>query len=401
MKHLKRLLIILILLPFLSYGQNSNNSTVSDLLDYINTEVGKYNKYEANFSVEGKFLVFGNKFGEARIPFSKIGFRMDEKTYSIDIFCLDNKKCINMYNEDGKLSTWAYYNVSMPDGDEMAESGYTVFNKFKKLKGIVLGEIIVDTESSAALLFYINRQFSKYNKYNTQFDIDKEANKLIFTNQFGIARIRFADIGFKLNKKTKSIDVYCLDGSKCIDKYDDSGELSTWNYYNVSMPDGDEMASEIYTVLTKCKKLKRSILGTTQNDDVVHYDDDNNEEVIDVVVDDGLSIDDLLNYINSEIRKYNKYGSRLSVDGDKLIFMNNFGRADISFRSIDFRIDEEHNSIDIYCIDGSKCIDKYDNSEELTNWDYYNISMPDGDGMASSAVTVLERCKALKKKALR
>lgn len=383
MKHLKILLIILALLPFSSYGQGSNNSTVKTLLHYINTEVSKYNKYEANFNVEGKFLVFANKFGVARIPFHKIGFRMDVKSYSVDVYCLDNEKCINMYDDDGKRSTWSYYNISMPDNGGMAESGYTVFEKLKQLKRIVTGENITDSDEPTALLFYINSQFSKYNKYDSRFDIDKETNELIFVNKFGIARIPFANIDFKINEKTKSVDVYCLDGEKCIEKYDGSGELTTWSYYNVSLIDGDEMSSEIYTVLRKCKKLK------TYFSDVTDYVD--NEE----------SIDELLNYINLEVSKYNKFGSLLSVDKDKLIFMNEFGRADIAFKAIGFKINDKTKSIDIYCLSGEKCIEKYDDSGDLTTWDYYNISMPDGDEIASTATTVLEKCKALKKKALR
>ena len=393
MKKLKTLLLILTLLPFLSYGQTANSSTVSSLLNYINIEFGKYNKYDTYFSVEGKFLVFVNKFGEARIPFKKIDFRINDKTKSVDVYCISDEKCINKYDDNGKLTTWDYYNVSMPDGDGMASSIYTVLDKCKQLKSIVLGVNTLKSDQPTALLRYINSQFARYNKYDSRFDVDRSSNELIFNNKFGTANIPFSEIGFRLNEKHKSIDVYCLDGEKCIEKYDDSGELTTWDYYNVSMPDGDGMASSIYTVLEKCKTLK-TYFSNVHRDGDEFIDDD-------VSIDDDSSIDELLTYINSEVSKYNKYGSRLSVDGDKLIFMNEFGRADIPFRAIDFRMNEKHNSIDIYCIDGEKCIEKYDNSDALTTWDYYNISMPDGDGIAATATTVLQKCKALKKKALR
>ena len=380
MKKLKTLFVILTLFPFLSYGQTSNYSTVSSLLNYINTEVGKYNKYEAYFDVDQKSLVFANKFGVAKIPFSEIDFRMDRKSFSIDVYCLAENKCIKMYNNEGDLSSWNYYNVSMPHNGGMAESGQIVFAKFKELKKIIATQNVVAADASTVILRYINSQFSKYNKYDTHFDVDRVRNQLIFTNQFGTANIPFSDIDFKLNAKTKSIDVYCLDGEKCIKKYDDNNELTTWNYYNVSLQDGDEMANEIYTVLENCKKLKTYFSN---------------------IVDEGESIDEILVYVNSEIGKYNKYGSRISVDGDNLIFMNEFGRSDIPFRWIDFRMNYEHNSIDIYCIDESKCIKKYDDNGELTTWNYYNISMLMEGGIAPTAKVVLEKCKSLKKRVLR
>jgi hypothetical protein len=388
MKLLKTILTILILLPSLSFGQTTNNPKVNSLLDYINTEFGKYNKFDAHFGVEGNFLVFSNQFGVARIPFKNLDFRVDEKSSSIDVYCISGEKCINKYDDNGVLSTWDYYNVSLIDGSTMAGSIYTILDKCKQLKSIMTGNVTNDSDDANALLTYINKQFSKYNKYGSQFDVDKYAKALIFKNEFGTANIPFSEIGFRINEEHVSIDIYCLDGSACINKYDDSGELTTWDYYNVSMPDGDGMASEIYTVLEKCKKLRTYFV-----------DNDNVDE--DVPVEDNSNIDELLTYINSEIKKYNKYGARISVDRENLVFMNDYGRANIPFSSIDFRMNDEHHSIDIYCLNGSKCIEKYDNSDNLTTWDYYNISLPDGDGMAQSATQVLQKCKTLKQKALR
>lgn len=374
---------IFLLSSVITFGQTaSNRNKIDQILDYINREFATYNKVEAHFRVEDEKLVFANKFGVARIPFQKIDFRINDKTNSIDIFCVANDKCIYKYDDDGKLTTWDYYNVSMPDGDGMASSKHTVLSKCKELKNLVLGVNNDVSGDMNSLLQYVNSEISRYNKYSAALNV--QGTNLIFTNEFGRASIPFQHIDFRMNTKHNSIDIYCLDGSKCIEKYDDKGALTTWDYYNISMPDGSGMAASGNTVLQKCKAIKSLALNGDNN----NYDDNSDHD---------NSVSGLLRYINGEFDKYNKFESHFVVQGKNLVFTNEFGKASIPFSSIDFRMNYKHNSIDIYCINGDKCIEKYDDNGELTTWDYYNVSLPNGDRMAASANNVLAKCSSLKK----
>lgn len=366
---------LLVFFTVLAFGLSNDvlGQSVKSNLRYINSQFSEFNKYESEFDVSGSSLVFKNKFSTSYIPFKDIDFRINYKHKSIDIYCIDGSKCINKGDMD-----WDYYNVSMLDSDgKMAKSIFETLEKCRQVrKEYVNREKYVSYgNSEKELLRYINRQFDRYNKYYSRFGV--EDSKFVFSNKFGTAKLSFDDIYFKVNAGTKSVEFHCSDGSKCIQKYDFKGKLTTWDYYNVSLvEEGGSMSDVVYTVKEKCDKLKAMHSGG------------NNP------VDDGEeSIAGLLKYINSEFGKYNSYDARFEVRNGKFIFSNNMSSADpLDFNDIGFRINKGTKSVEIYCLDYSDCIRKGG-----SDWDYYNVSMLDGDEMASTAYTVYEKCKLLKK----
>ena len=364
------------------YGDNEKG-----WLNYINRQFDLYNKYYSRFEVEDDMLVFSNKFGTAKIPFSDIDFKVNPNTKSIEFHCKNGSKCIRKYDFDGDLTTWDYYNVSLvTDSDEMASVVYEVKERCDKLKAAHdNGGNNDDTPSGDDdiddLLAYINRQFDRYNKYESSFRVDVRNKTLIFANEMSTADpLKFEDIGFRLNTQHKSIDIYCLDGSECMSK---GG--SDWDYYNVSLvTSGGDMASEIYTVLEKCKELKRLVLaGGGGGGSCAQFKNSND-------------IDGILDYINCNFDRYNKYESSFRVDvrNKTLIFANEMSTADpLRFSDIGFRLNTQHNSIDVYCLDGSECM-----SKGGSNWDFYNVSLVTSSGdMASEIHSVLAKCKELKR----
>jgi len=365
---------------YLRYGNSEK-----DLLRYINRQFDMYNKYYSRFSVDDGKFVFSNKFGTAKISFDDINFKVNKSTKSIEFHCQDGSKCIKKYDFKNELTTWNYYNVSLLEADgNMSDVVYTVKEKCDKLKALYAGESNDDgddgDESVAALLNYINKQFSKYNSYEATLNVRN--NKLIFANNMSDADpMNFNDIGFRMNKGTKSVEIYCLDNSKCIRKGD-----SDWDYYNVSMLDDGEMASEVYTVLEKCKKLKRAVLNGGAADDVVDEDYDDN------------SISGILSYVNRQFSRFNSFESNFEVKNNRLVFTNNMSATDpLNFNDIGFRVNEDTKSVEIYCLDNSKCIPKGG-----SDWDYYNVSMVSSSGnMANEVYKVSELCNKMKKMILK
>lgn len=361
--------------------------SVSDNLRYINQQFDRYNAYESSLDVQNGKLVFQNKFGPAYIDFKDIGFRINYKFNSIDIYCLDGSKCIKKGDSD-----WDYYNISMIENGTIAED--VIFETLDRIRAIK--KYYVSSEkyvyygnSEDDLLRYINRQFDRYNKYYARFEV--EDDKLVFSNKFGTAKIPFREINFKINTNTKSVEVHCNDGSKCIQKYDFDGSVTGWDFYNVSLVEEDgSMSNVAYTVKEKCDKLLALHNGGGNVDNRPSFDPNAYDE---------STIDGLLAGINAAFDRYNTYESKFSVDryNKTLNFENNMSPADpLRFSDIGFRVTESRNSIDIYCKDGSKCIQKGGSS-----WDYYNVSLVDGDDMYNGIYDILRKCEKLQNMILR
>lgn len=364
---MKRIIFFALLtfLPLLSISQTANS-----LLNEINSNFKTYNAYDASFKISGNNLIFKNTLSTSYIPFNSIDFRLNYKHKSIDIYCIDGSKCI----EKGG-SNWDYYNISMIENGKMSKTIFETLDKCRKLRSIQTQSITNEyySNSQEDILRFINRQFDLYNKYYSRFDI--EDNNLVFSNKFGTSKTPFNKIYFKISEKNKSIEFHCKDGSRCIESYNLDEKMSTWSYYNVSLVDENgNMVDIAYKVKAKCDELKLAVESSPQ-------------------VDKNHNVASLLDYINGEFRKYNTYGSSFSVnDVDKtLIFSNSMSSSDpIPLANIDFRINEKHKSIDVYCIDGSKCIKKG------SAWDYYNVSLVDNGEMISHINRVMKKCKELK-----
>lgn len=354
--------------------------SVSDHLRYINQQFDRYNAYESSFDVQNGRLVFSNKFGPAYIDFKDVGFRINYKFNSIDIYCLDGSKCIKKGD-----SEWDYYNISLIDNGKIAED--VIFETLDRIRSIKRyytssEKYVYYGDSEADLLRYINRQFDRFNKYYARFEV--EDDKLVFSNKFGTAKIPFSEINFKINTNTKSVEVHCNDGSKCIQKIDFDGSVTGWDFYNVSLVEDDgSMSSVAYTVKEKCDKLLALHNGGGYNPspsfDPNAYDDS--------------TIDGLLAAINAAFDRYNSYESKFSVDryNKTLTFENNMSPAEpLHFGDIGFRVTSSRKSIDIYCKDGSKCI-----SKGSSDWDYYNVSLVDGDNMYDGIYDILAKCEKL------
>lgn len=353
--------------------------SVRDNLRYINDQFDRYNKYESALDVQNGKLVFRNKFGPAYIDFKDIGFRINYKFNSIDIYCLDGSKCIQKGDSD-----WDYYNISMIDNGRIAED--VIFETLDRIRAIK--KYYVSSEkyvyygnSEDDLLRYINRQFDRYNKYYARFEV--EDDKLVFSNKFGTAKIPFNEINFKINTNTKSVEVHCNDGSKCIQKYDFDGSVTGWDFYNVSLVEEDGSMSDVaYTVKEKCDKLL-----------AMHNGGGGGGGSFNPNAYDESTIDGLLAGINAAFDRFNTYESKFSVDryNKTLIFENNMSAAEpLRFSDIGFRVTSSRKSIDIYCKDGSDCIQKGG-----SNWDYYNVSLVDGDNMYDGIYSILSKCEKL------
>ncbi len=238
------------------------------------------------------------------------------------------------------------------------------------IPSFVFGGIIEDN------LAFINEQFAKYNKYESEFDVS--GNQLVFKNKFNTAYIPFRDIDFRINYKHNSIDIYCIDGSKCIEKGNDN-----WEYYNVSMIDGSRIAKVIFETLDKCREIRSLIVKKEKK---AYY---------------GSSEADLLRYINRQFDLYNQYNSRFEVDNDngQLVFSNRFGTSKIKFSNIVFKLNTSAKSVEFHCKDGSKCIARYDFDGKESTWNYYNVSLvTESDEMADEAYKVKEKCDQLQAK---
>ncbi|MGB0862527.1 MAG: hypothetical protein ACPG19_14380 [Saprospiraceae bacterium] len=236
-----------------------------DKLRFINRQFDLYNKYYSRFDIEDDKLVFSNKFGTAKTPLNQIYFKVTEKNKSVEFHCKDGSKCIEVYNPDGDLSTWNYYNVSLVDeNSNMVNVVYEVKDKCDGLQAQKKPrQKSYNNAKTANLLDYINGEFQKYNSYDSFFSVDKYNKTLIFSNSMGDSEpIPLANIDFRINEQHKSIDIYCIDGSRCIKKGSD------WDYYNVSLIDNGEMISHIGAVTRKCKELK-SIVMTGESGDYI------------------------------------------------------------------------------------------------------------------------------------
>lgn len=350
----------------------------TDLLRFINRQFDLYNQYYSRFDVEDNLLIFSNKFGTSQTPLDNLVFKINESAKSLEFHCKDGSKCIEKYDFDGGKTTWTYYNVSLIGRDgNMSDVAYKVKDKCDGLQG--MSKPIVDKSDNSSgkissLVNYINGEFGKYNTYQSSLQVN-EANKTItYGNSMSMAQpIALADIDFRINYKHKSIDIYCIDGSKCIEK---GG--TNWDYYNISLIDDDKMVSTIFETLDKCRELRAEYV---QSERAVYYS--NSEE-------------DLLKYLNRQFDLYNKYYSRFDVDGNKLVFSNKFGTARIPFSDIYFKANENSKSIEFYCNDGSKCIELYDVNGKKTAWNYYNISLIENGVMSNEVYKVLEKCQKLK-----
>jgi hypothetical protein len=366
------LFTLLTFLPFLTIAQTAN----SDLLNEINSELRLYNSYGAELGVSGNQLMFKNDISTSYIPFKSIDFRINYKHKSIDIYCIDGSQCI----EKGG-SNWNYYNMSMIENGQMAKSIFTTLDKCRELRSkYVSSESRVSySNSETDILRFVNRQFDLYNKYYSRFDI--EDNQLVFYNQFGQSKTPLDNLRFRINESSKSLEFYCKDGSKCIEKYDFNGDKTVWLYYNVSLIDKTgNMSDIVYKVKSKCDELKnieRTIVDNSDNSD------NSNVTTARLLID-----------INDKFEKYNTYKASLEVDeaNKTLTYGNSMSSAQpIPFSKIDFRINYKHKSIDIYCIDGSKCIEKGG-----TNWDYYNVSLTDNGKMSRTIFETLDKCRELR-----
>lgn len=237
------------------------------------------------------------------------------------------------------------------------------------LKGLfvtlLLFPFLGNAQSISSNLSYINKQFRKYNNYETSFRVDESKKELICEDRFGILKAKFSDIKFDYERD--NVGLYCLSDDKCIRYYDKDGTRKyddDENDYTMGLRKNNELIEHIDDVMEKFAELKRLVLYGSSN-----YSSSSSSS-------GNSSIDANLRYINQQFDLYNAYNTTFSIDKNakELICEDKFGIIKAKWSDIEIKTSSEN--IGVYCLSDGKCIRYYDkNGVRKYDEDYNNYTM--------------------------
>jgi hypothetical protein len=268
---IKLILILLIFLPVLSFGQNIDAN-----LKYINEQFSLYNEYQTSFSVDiaAKEIICEDDFGVLKAKFSDVEIR--EEGDNVGIFCLnENSKCIRYYDKNGTRlydQDYSDYTMGLRKNDKIIPHINTVLSKFAELKRLVTSTSNYSTSTAdngggnsklSENLRYINEQFRLYNGYETSFSVDMKSKEVICEDKFGILKANWSDV--EIREKGSNVGIFCLnENSKCIRGYKKTGERDVTDYvdYTMGLRENDKMIPHINTVLSKFAEIKNIVLNS-------------------------------------------------------------------------------------------------------------------------------------------
>ncbi len=119
--------------------------------------------------------------------------------------------------------------------------------------------------SIAEHLIYINKQFDKYNDYDTKFSIDNYKKQLVWSNSFGTNYAYLEDVEVRVDYTNSWIGIYCINGGECIWQKANSGNRSDYKEYTMSLKENDKMINHINKVAQKFEEVKRLTLGNSNS----------------------------------------------------------------------------------------------------------------------------------------
>ena len=120
MPFLKILRFFLLFLPFSLFGQS-----VQENLESINAQLAQFNNFQTSFELDqvAKTIICRDKFGTYSAFLKDIVLEKDDSGKNIEIYCLDESKCISSLKKDGSPgSSFSSYSIGLSQNADTVSS---------------------------------------------------------------------------------------------------------------------------------------------------------------------------------------------------------------------------------------------------------------------------------------
>ena len=131
---------IINLLQSNSHSTVVGNTSVDELLRYINKQFRNYNAYNTVYDIDisSKQLTWKNDFGANYVKFKNLEVRADYENSWIGIYCLSGDECISQKTTSGDAAYYSKYTMSLNEDGKMISHINEVVSSFSELKAQIL-----------------------------------------------------------------------------------------------------------------------------------------------------------------------------------------------------------------------------------------------------------------------
>ena len=320
---MKKLLILLPILTCFGFSNAQNHMKVYEHLDYINTQFKNYNEYDTRWEVDfaNKELISHDKFQSMTGSVLATEITLKEGTANTLKFNCLSGKCLKSSKEQEDPFYSSYTMGLSQNVDEVLRRFAEIKQEFGGKSTYTGGGANMLTGSDIGIinenLTYINLQFSRYNQFNTSFEVSDNYKVINCKDKFGTLSANISNVGLKFNNDSKIIlEIYCVDGTKCLKNTGTTGDYSA---YTMGLAADKTPVYEAEIVIEKFAEIRRIATKSDGGENNPGGDNDSyNPTKKDYSNSTKANVEEALDRLTEIFQEHNTYKHRWFVDWDKM-----------------------------------------------------------------------------------